>query len=305
MLHVCSDPGREATCQGGGSGVPTVCDVQCAMVYSPFFDQCERTLRMSFDPATISAFTGLAHTCDTLPVVPLLATLADASCPVTDDITMGGDVDGFGSWLDSHLDCSLAQLKISSAAVDTACCPEDGACIDGSGPGTCTAECGGKLLSMISSCPKTLNLVFDGLGDEVYDGSAQTILDQRADCLSLPAEDVVAAIKEKQGAGCTLQVEGVGETQVDTSGCDDIGPAELCSLVGKGTLHCATDFCPDDCAHADQCDLTCGFCPTGDDESHDDTGGRRRREQIVINTDDTCAPTEFERKTNEVNSACW
>ena len=80
------------------------------------------------------------------------------ACPATDDITADADVDGFGAWLDSHLDCSLAQLKVSSAAADRACCPEDGDCIDGSGPETCTAECGGKLLSMISSCPQTLNL---------------------------------------------------------------------------------------------------------------------------------------------------
>ncbi len=264
---------------------------------------------MSFDPATVSAFTGLAHTCDTLPVVPLLESLAEASCPATDDTTVDGDVDGFGAWLDSRLDCSLAQLKVSSAAVDTACCPPPGSleeadCVNGSGPGTCTADCGGKLLSMISSCPQTLNLVFDGLGDGVYDGTAQTILDQRDECLALPAEDVVAAIKEKQEAGCTLQVEGVGETQVDNTGCDDVGPVELCSLVGKGMLHCATDFCPHGCAHASKCDLTCGFCPTGDDGGNDE-GGRRRREQIVINTDDTCAPTDFERRTNEVNDACW
>lgn len=278
------------------------------MVYSPFFDQCERTLRMSFDPATITAFTGLAHTCDTLPVVPLLASLAEASCPAGTDDTAGGahtDVDGFGAWLDSHLDCSLAQLKVSSAAVDAACCPEEGECTNGSGPGACTAECGGKLLSMISACPQTLNLVFDGLGDGVYDGSAQTILDEQAACLALPAADVVAAIKEKQEAGCALQVEGVGETQVDNMACDDIGATELCALVGEGILHCATDFCPGDCAHAGKCDLTCGFCPASTDDGDDGADGRRRRGQIVINTDDTCQTTEFEARTNAVNAACW
>ena len=306
MVHSYSDPGREATCQGGGSGVPTVCDAQCAMAYSPFFDQCERTLRMSFDPDTLAAFTGLAHTCDTLPVVPLLASLAQASCPDTNDATAGIDADdGFGAWLDSNLDCSLAQLKVASAAVDAVCCPEQDDCTDGSGPGTCTAECGGKLLSMISSCPQTLNLVFDGLGDGVYDGSAQTILNQRDECLTLPAEDVVAAIKEKQDAGCTLRVEGVGETQVDATACDDLGPEELCALVGEGMLHCATDFCPNDCAHAGQCDLTCGFCPASQGSDSDNSGGRRRRDQIIINTDDACSPADFETRTNAVNDACW
>jgi hypothetical protein len=284
------------------------------MAYSPFFDQCERTLRMSFDPATVTAFTSLAHTCDTLPVAPLLSSLAAASCPTTGDGTATAeptDVDGFGAWLDASLDCSLAQLKVSSAAVDAACCPEDGDCADGSGPGACTAECGGKLLSMIGSCPATLNLVFDGLGDGIYDGSAQTILNQRDDCLTLPASDVVEAIKEKQEAGCTLEVEGVGETQVDNTACTDVGAEELCSLVGRGVLHCAADFCPDDCAHAGQCDLTCGFCPAsstdGDegDGDGDGEGGRRRRGQIVINNDDTCPTADFQTRTNAVNSACW
>lgn len=259
---------------------------------------------MSFDADAITAFTGLAHTCDTLPVVPLLASLAGASCPTTLANVTQANLDGFGSWLDSNLDCSLAELKILSAAVDAACCLEQGDCTNGSGPGACTAECGGKLLSMISSCPDTLNLVFDGLGDGVYDGSAQTILDQRDDCLHLPASDVIEAIEAKQAAGCTLEVEGLGETQVNDASCDDVGPEELCALVGEGTLHCAADFCPDDCTHANQCDLTCGFCSTKSKGYHHHQSGRRR-EQIVINADDTCNPSEFEAKTNAVNDACW
>lgn len=300
-----SDDGRENTCQGGGNGVPTVCDVQCAMAYSPFFDECERALRMAFDPATITAFSGLAHTCDTLPVVPLLTSLAGASCPPTLDTTTTGDADlnGFGAWLDTTLDCSLAQLKVSSAAVDTACCPGEGDCTDGSGPDTCTADCGGKLLAMITSCPNTLNLVFDGLGDGVYDGVAQTILNQRDVCLALPASEVTAAIKEKQEDGCLFTVEGVGETQVNSTVCEDIAPRELCSLVGKGVLHCAADFCPDGCAHAAQCDRTCGFCSAAKDGGTDD--GKRRRDQIVINTGDTCGPADFETYTNAINDACW
>jgi hypothetical protein len=276
------------------------------MAYSPFFDQCERTLRMSFDATTIAAFTGLARTCDTLPVGPLLAGLGSATCP--DSSNDGGgpahasDADGFGSWLDSSLDCSLAQLKVSSAAVDAACCPEEHDCSDGAGPETCTPECGGKLLNMITNCPQTLNLVFDGLGDGVYDGNAQIILQKRDQCNALPATDVVAAIIDKQAAGCMLEVEGVGETTIANAGCSDVGPRELCALVGEGTLHCAADFCPDDCAHAGECDLTCGFCPSGSDNG---AGDGRRREQIVINTDDTCAPSSFEARTNAVNGACW
>ena len=87
--------------------------------------------------------------------------------------------------------------------MDKACCA-DGGCVGGQAPGACSPECGGKLLVMFTTCSTTLDLVFDGLGDGVYDGTALTLSHERDSCLALPAGDVVAAIKLKQEAGCTL-----------------------------------------------------------------------------------------------------
>ena len=45
----CCDDGRQDACTGGGNaGVPTFCDVKCAMEYTPFYDECERALRTAF-----------------------------------------------------------------------------------------------------------------------------------------------------------------------------------------------------------------------------------------------------------------
>ena len=304
----CCDAGRD-TCEGGGSGVPTVCDVKCAMSYSPFYDDCERALRLSFDPSTMAAFSGLATTCDTLPVSPLLRSLAAAECPATATGAPEPSPETpqrFGGWLDTAFDCSLAQLKAHASEVDTTCCTdESGNCADGP-PSRCLPECGGKLLSMYVACSTTLNLVFDGIGDGVYDGTALMLFSMRSSCLQLPAGDVIEAIQDKIDAGCTLQVEGVGETAVSGGGSgattgggdDDCADSDktLCQMVGQGLLHCSADFCPD-CAHSGECDRTCGFC----EPTH---GNGRRRGQIIIATDPTCPPAEFAQRTNAVNDAC-
>ena len=121
----------------------------------------------------MAAFSGLATTCDTLPIVPLLQSLAAAQCPVGPLLPFhnGPDHPGvpaepetpqrFGGWLDTALDCSLAQLKAHVSEVDLTCCTaESGNCVDGLAPSMCSVECGGKMLSMYTACPTTLNLVF-------------------------------------------------------------------------------------------------------------------------------------------------
>ena len=51
----CCDEGRQDVCTGGGdAGVPTVCDVKCAMEYAPFYDECERALRTAFSAVSHS-----------------------------------------------------------------------------------------------------------------------------------------------------------------------------------------------------------------------------------------------------------
>ena len=132
------------------------------------------------------------------------------------------------------------------------------------------------------------------------------LFSMRSSCLQLPAGDVIDSIQDKIDAGCTLPVEGVGETAVSGGGggagatgdCAD-SDKTLCQLVGQGLLHCSADFCPDGCAHSGECDRTCGFC--GGAPAH---GKGRRREQIVIDTDPTCPPVDFAHRTDGVNDAC-
>ena len=82
--EACCDPGA-GTCDGGSNGVPTVCDAKCAIVYTPFFADCEPALRGSFaaSPETIAAFVDLDRTCTNLQRGALLPALASAtSCAV-------------------------------------------------------------------------------------------------------------------------------------------------------------------------------------------------------------------------------
>ena len=57
-------------------------------------------------------------------------------------------------------------------------------------------------------------------------------------------------------------------------------------MVVTGLMTCNTDFCPS-CAHAHECDLTCGFC-------------NRRRTQITME----CPVADFPSRVDAVNAAC-
>ena len=146
------------------------------------------------------AFTDLARTCDTLPTTPLLMAAVNAQCPGAADAPPPSPppppppsssnpfgapppppppapppppppapppppppevTDGFGAYLDNHLDCSLAELQRATRAVDYACCADDSCAGEdeeqGFAPATCNPECGGKLLVMYDTCSRTLN----------------------------------------------------------------------------------------------------------------------------------------------------
>lgn len=116
-------------------------------------------------------------------------------------------------------------------------------------------------------------------------------------CLQTPEADILDAIKAKLDTGCEIITDGVAETQVQDvhASCEDIGSADLCSLVGTGILSCERDFCPSpSCGHASECDRTCGYCSEQ---------AKGRRTQIVISAA-ACNPVELPSKTDEVNAAC-
>jgi len=95
---------------------------------------------------------------------------------------------------------------------------------------------------MFATCSTTLDLVFDGFGDGVYDGTARTLSHERDSCLALPAGEIVAAIKLKQEANCTLGnythdlmllyfIAGVYMTFLTDYSCDNRG--------GRGRRDCS------------------------------------------------------------------
>ena len=68
-----------ACCDDGGScggGVPTTCDVNCALAFRPFFDRCSAILAVQIDADSMVAYDQLYATCSTLPIEPLLRTAA-------------------------------------------------------------------------------------------------------------------------------------------------------------------------------------------------------------------------------------
>eukprot|EP01046_Picozoa_sp_COSAG06_P033737 COSAG06_NODE_3468_length_5299_cov_16.617885_4_plen_466_part_00 len=76
-----------ACCDDGGScgsGVPTTCDVQCALAFRPFYDRCSAILAVQIDTLSTAAYDQLYATCSTgLPVEPLLRTAAAcAAAPI-------------------------------------------------------------------------------------------------------------------------------------------------------------------------------------------------------------------------------
>jgi hypothetical protein len=67
----------DACCDVGGddcaTGMATVCDARCALVYVGFYERCS-TLLAGYEPAQSAAYAGLYKTCrDGLPLAPLLA----------------------------------------------------------------------------------------------------------------------------------------------------------------------------------------------------------------------------------------
>ena len=58
----CCDDG--VSCSGG---VPTTCDVKCALTYIPFYDQCSQILATMTDPVSMASYQRLYSTCSTGP----------------------------------------------------------------------------------------------------------------------------------------------------------------------------------------------------------------------------------------------
>ena len=166
----CCDNGRESACNGGGAGVPTVCDAQCAAEYLPFWADCERAMRQHFAPDVISAFQQLEYTCQSLPVAPLLKAVGEAHCTGDDfgphDGCAGCTSDvGFRAWLTAKFDCSLGMLQTSFFNVDDVCCEDPASCGDQAGlsphpPSTCTPHCGAAMVELYQNCNATLQTVF-------------------------------------------------------------------------------------------------------------------------------------------------
>jgi hypothetical protein len=311
----CDEPGA---CNGGGGlGVPTVCDAQCAIVYAPFWEECESTLRSSFAGAgaTVAAFSDLAHTCNSLPVGDLLETASQATCTdyESPDPPQEG---GFGAWLDDQLDCPLAMLEDRAVAIDNACCADD-QCQDEGGPSTCSIPCAAPFLSTGTDCTATFNTVLDGM-DGTFDGSADVVSNLHDACEGLSPSGVIGHLKTMQDSGCALDSEGVDETAVVSGdlACADTGDEALCSLVNLGVLSCAVDFCPT-CTHPNACDATCGYCTPaatpsdggggggGGDGANTGGGGGggHRRAQINI-ADTSCDVNDMRHRTEAVNRDC-
>ena len=303
--EACCD--EDGTCAGGGMGIPTVCDAKCAIVYAPFYEECEATLRQSFgaQPEVFSAFSRLKSTCERLPVPALLVAASRAVCADTEPLEPPVDA-GFGAWLDEQLDCPLAMVEGQAVRIDDACCDDGaGGCTD-SGPEICGVRCA---IAATDTCSKTMDLLLDG-ADGTRDGHSNSLANLRSQCSSLSVTDVLLLLNQMQDdEGCTLAVDGVGETTVlpfpqSGTGCADTAPSSLCSLIDVGVLKCSEDFCLE-CAHAGECDRSCGFCSDGDSEEENVIvpGGGHRRAQITIR-DQTCDVLDISTRTDDVNTAC-
>ena len=302
---------EDGGCNGGGAGVPTLCDARCAETYGPFYEECAATLQQAFaaQPLVLGAFSRLATTCDSLAVDQLLTAMGDATCSDLEPLVQP-TAGGFGRWLDEQLDCPLGMLEHQLVDIDTACC---GASLQalgdecffpsGGSPDVCTRTCAATLLGA-NGCEKTIDLVLDGM-DGNYDHSADIVDDLSETCReSTSVGDVLDEMKQMKMQGCRLDSDGVGETTVEPEGpdtCADTAPDSLCSLVTTGVLQCSVDFCPGGaCPHPSACDRTCGYCQA--DGSADDSGGRRAL-QINIDTA-ACSARDFPARTDAVNTEC-
>ena len=196
---------------------------------------------------------------------------------------------GFGAWLDAHTDCPLTELRQRALSVDNACCSEqngaDAVTCDNHAPTTCNPVCGSQVASIVTTCNQTANVLFDALHSG-FDGTASDLDKAYARCRRIPPAEVLSSIKEKEAEGCTVYMAGLAETAVPEGNAECADTAQICSLIGKGYLTCPADFCPG-CAHAHECDLSCGFCG-------------RRRAQISL----PCPIGEFESRVDTVQTAC-
>lgn len=169
---------EDGACNGGGAGVPTACDAKCAIVYGPFFSDCQTTLEMAFgaQPGTYAAFSELASTCDALPVDQLLQATARAVCPNAEPAAQP-ESGGFGNWLDDALDCPLGMLERYAISIDNQCCANDpDNCFwpEGGSPAECSLDCGIAMLGSAARCTKTMDVVLDGM-DGDRDGKSHVV----------------------------------------------------------------------------------------------------------------------------------
>lgn len=221
-------------------------------------------------------------------------------------------------WLSAYIpttpECPLQDVRARIAELDAICCADkpgqhncDLDVLNGA-PSACSVACGAKLNTLLRHCNSSLDILFDGMDDE-YDGRAQVFEDLQTICAERSSSDVISEIKLLQDEGCVVNANGVGEMIVDdgdesstkTTGgaCHDSGSRKMCRLVTSGALSCTTDFCQDrdQCAHAGECDQTCGFCSAAE-------GGTDGRRALQIDLGHTCSALNLQSKVGPVNGAC-
>eukprot|EP01043_Picozoa_sp_COSAG02_P065859 COSAG02_NODE_10066_length_2035_cov_1.199380_2_plen_224_part_00 len=140
----------------------------------------------------------------------------------------------------------LAQCNSASRlkALDDACCNDAAVCDQESGiPTACSVACGAVLLPLLSDCGITINHMFDGLDDGVYDGTATPFVTLRGTCVSISLDELLSHIRQMQADGCRLALNGVAETSVDTASATACTDAKSsCGMsVRDGLLSCADD----------------------------------------------------------------
>lgn len=227
--------------------------------------------------------------------IALMGTISVADCQwLTDFPPLGGAADG------DRTVCALADYRQRLSQVDTACCAAPESPCDADGPAVCTIACAAALRIFSRDCNATSNLLLDAM-DGQEDGVARRITRLQDACDAIPAVDIVGELSRLQDEeGCAVQTDGVAETSVgsssDGSACGDDSTSDRCnSLLGMG-FSCNRDFCPT-CTHASECDMTCGFCSTGDA----DRSGHRRAQ---IDLDAICTTATLAAWVERVNRAC-
>ena len=197
-----------------------------------------------------------------------------------------------------HLPFTPAVFRQHLRAVDITCCGATGFCDAPRATSTCSPHCAAILRVLMRDCGNTTETLMDGMGG-VLDGVAQRIDHLQGLCHAIPTTDIVAELSRLQDDGnCVVPTDGVAETAVGASDtlCSDT--TDTCTgALGMG-FSCDRDYCPT-CTHAAECDMTCGFCGSGDPTVP--TSGHRRAQ---IDLAASCSQLTLQPRVDEVNSAC-